>query len=89
MPFAVVKPAADFDEDLENFRTAEKAAAHEPRLEIMAFIEDDFENECFNRFNPDAEVFTHSESMCQAERVAASGHSGWWWLNLIFSAFSE
>ena len=49
-------------------------------LEIVAFIEDDFENEHFSGFNREAEVFTYSESMCQAGRVAASGQSGWWWL---------
>src|SRR5690348_11179381 len=41
----VVKPPANFDKDLENFRAAEEKSANEVGFEIVAFIKNDFEDE--------------------------------------------
>ena len=61
----VVKPAANLDGDREKLGTAEQKPAHQPRLDIMALVEDDFEDEGFKGFGPGPESFTHRDSMCQ------------------------
>ncbi len=56
----VVKPAAHLDGDLEQFRTAEQKSARQLRLEIVAFLENDFEDKGFQAFQPRHGIFRAS-----------------------------
>jgi len=66
-----VKPAADFDGDLEQFRAAEQKTAHQHRLGVVSFPEDDFEGKGFEAFRPNPEFFAHVASVCQVISLAA------------------
>jgi hypothetical protein len=62
----VVEEAPEFHCDGEQLRATEQQSAHDGRAFAPSFIEDDFEDERFNGFDPGAEKLSHVRACCQA-----------------------